>query len=78
MMKRYRFFAHFNRVNMQRGDPKVWTVHFRGQCLQAESISFCVPMTTVYKPNGRQPRATLRGSCVDVVSSSDDKRLIVL
>lgn len=77
-MKGYRFFAHFNRINMQRGDPNVWTLHFRGMCMQAESIKFNVPIQTDYKPNGRQPRATLRGTCVKVLGSSDDKRLIVI
>jgi hypothetical protein len=76
-VRRYRFFAHFNRINMQRGNPNVWTLHFRGMCFQAESIKFNVPITTDFKPNGRQPRATLRGECHVVLSSSDDKRLIV-
>lgn len=65
-MKQYAFFAHFNRINMQRGDPKVWTVHFRGQCIQASNIRFEVPMTTRYRPTGAQPRATLRGKASDV------------
>ena len=60
--KQYRFFAHFNRINMQRGDPKVWTVHFRGQCIQGEGIEFNVPVRTRYRPEGKQPRAVLIGS----------------
>ena len=60
-MKRYRFFAHFNRVNMQRGNPNVWTVHFRGTCVQAREIVFRVFVRTRFKPNGRQPRAVLLG-----------------
>ena len=77
-MKRYRFFAHFNRINMQRGDPKVWTVHIKGTCLQAEEVKFKVPVETRYVPNGRQPRATLRGWCHSIIASSDNKRLIVI
>lgn len=26
-MKPIKFKAHFNRINMQRGNPNVWTVH---------------------------------------------------
>ncbi len=77
-MKAYRFFAHFNRVNMQRGNPKVWTIHVRGQCIQAEQITFRVSLETSYKPNGAQPRATLRGRCHTIIASSDGKRLIVI
>lgn len=77
-MRRYRFFAHFNRNNMQRGNPRVWTLHVHGRCLQAEQITFKVPLKTRYCPNGQQPRATLRGYCSVVLSSSDDNRLTVL
>lgn len=65
-MKRYRFFAHFNRVNMQRKLLKVWTVHFRGQCIQAEGLRFDVPVETKYRPNARQPRAVLIGTAHEV------------
>ncbi len=68
-MKRYRFFVHFNRVNMQRGDPKVWTVHFRGVCYQTQKIRFkgVVELDSDYKPDGRQPRATFRGAAKKVL-----------
>ena len=59
--KHYRFFAHFNRIAMQRGSPLVWTVHFRGACLPAAEVIFRTAMHTRYRPLGRQPRATLRG-----------------
>jgi hypothetical protein len=45
----YKFFAHFNRINMQRGDPKVWTVHYQGTCHQTEEIEFYVPVKTRYR-----------------------------
>lgn len=61
-----RFFAHFNRVNMVRGLPNVWTVHFRGECIQGEAIEFRVPCITRYVPKGKQPRATLRGDAHNV------------
>ena len=60
-MKIYRFFMHFNRVNMQRGSPNVWSVHFRGTCYMTPKVIVGVPIESVYKPNGKQPRVILRG-----------------
>ncbi len=57
----YSFFVHFNRNNMQRGNPNVWTVHWKGKCYPAREVEINVPVTTRYVPNGRQPRATMRG-----------------
>jgi hypothetical protein len=59
--KRLKFRAHFNRVNMQRGNPKVWTVHNSRGCFQGAGISSEVPMRTVFKKNGKQPRAYFEG-----------------
>jgi hypothetical protein len=67
--KRYAFFAHFNRVNMQRKLPQVWTVHFRGTCYQVEGIEFKVPTITRFVPEGKQPRATMRGRAAQVIVS---------
>lgn len=65
----WRFFSHFNRVNMQRGDPRVWTVHFRGVCFQGTEIIFNVPTSTTYRAKGPQPRAKVCGRAhyVDMV-----------
>lgn len=60
-MKPYAFRLHFNRINMQRGEENVWTVHTHGMCLQGREVSCSVPLTTVFNPNGRQPRAYLHG-----------------
>ncbi len=68
----YSFFAHFNRIAMQRGDKACWTVHFRGACLPAVEVNFKVPVITRFKPDGRQPRATLRGKASRVVYSGDN------
>lgn len=57
----WKFFSHFNRINMQRKDPKVWTVHFRNVCYQGTGIIFNVPTSTTYDPDGRQPRAKMVG-----------------
>jgi hypothetical protein len=59
--KTWQFFSHFNRVNMQRKDPNIWTVHFRGACYQGTNIVFNVPTFTTYNPTGTQPRAKIRG-----------------
>jgi hypothetical protein len=52
---------HFNQVNMQRGNPKVWTIHFRGVCHQVKGFRSEIDLYSVYNPTGPQPRATLRG-----------------
>lgn len=67
-MRKYKFFSHFNRVNMFRKDPRVWTVHYRGTCYQGEKIVYRVPTETVFKPEGAQPRARVIGwaSAVEV------------
>lgn len=52
---------HFNRVNMQRKKPQVWTAHNSQSCNQAEKLIIRhngkVLLETVYDPDGRQPRA---------------------
>jgi hypothetical protein len=54
---------HFNRVNMQRGDSRVWSAHNSRSCNQAEKIVVVhdgkVVLETVYDPAKRQPRAYL-------------------
>lgn len=60
-MRPRKFRLHFNRINMQRGNPNVWTVHFSDRCIQARSINVKVPLETIFNPQGRQPRAYLSG-----------------
>jgi len=60
-MRRLKFRAHFNRINMQRGNPRVWTVHNSRGCFQGTEIISKVPMETVFNPTGRQPRAYFTG-----------------
>lgn len=56
------FWLHFNRINVQRGNPDVWTVHLSDQCIQAKSVRVYVPLQTVYKgATARQPRAYMKG-----------------
>lgn len=52
---------HFNRVNMQRKNPNVWTAHNSHGCFQAERVVIMkdgvVIAETVFKPEAKQPRA---------------------
>lgn len=52
---------HFNRVNMQRHDPRVWSAHTHKSCNGATEVSIQyagkVIGRTVYKPEAQQPRA---------------------
>ena len=59
-----KFRLHFNRVNMQRGLSTVWTIHFSDCCIPATEVTVDVPVTTVFRPKGRQPRAWFEGQGV--------------
>jgi len=55
---------HFNRINMQRGDPRVWSAHTSKACHGTEKIVIVrdgeVLLETVFNPGGSQPRAYLQ------------------
>jgi hypothetical protein len=71
MKRRLKFRAHFNRINMQRGNPNVWTVHNSRACYQGKEIHLLVPVKSVFNPGGRQPRAYFEGyGHVEVVGSA--------
>lgn len=59
---------HFNRVNMIRGNPNVWTAHNSRGCFGATKLVIMhggkVVAETVFNPEARQPRAyfTAQGS----------------
>ena len=56
------FWLHFNRINVQRNDPDIWTIHLSDRCIQTRRVEVKVPLETVYKgPEARQPRAFMRG-----------------
>ena len=59
--KKLKTRLHFNRVNMQRGNPKVWTASNSRACNQAEKLVIMhdgkVVAETVFNPTARQPRA---------------------
>ncbi len=61
MKRRLKFRLHFNRINMQRGNPNVWTVHTSRKCFQGDEVHIRVPLITVFKKNGPQPRAYCTG-----------------
>lgn len=70
-MKPKAFRIHFNHINMQRGNPNVWTIHTNGQCIQVKGFTCFVPVETRYNPTGRQPRAYLWGKgIVEVFKNS--------
>lgn len=52
---------HFNRINMQRKDPRVWSAHTSKSCNPSEKIvvkhNGVTVLETVYNPDSRQPRA---------------------
>jgi hypothetical protein len=58
--KAFRF--HFNRINMQRGKPEVWTVHTGGQCIQTREIRCQVPVASHFYPTRQQPRVFFTGT----------------
>ena len=56
------FYLHFNRIAMQRGDPKVWSIRTSRGCYHAAEVQCTVPVETVFKADARSnPRAFLRG-----------------
>ena len=76
-MARTKVKIHFNRVNMQRGTPTVWTVCFKGTCHQGEEIRISIPCKTVFRPEARQPRAWFEGLALSVERSPDGRTLRV-
>ena len=65
-----KFRAHFNRINMQRGNPNVWTVHNSHACYQVQKIDIQVPVESVFNPGGTQPRAYFSGRGVVTIEGS--------
>lgn len=58
---------HFNRVNMQRGDSRVWSAHTSKACNMSETIEIRhkgkVVARTVFKPTKKDnPRAWVETS----------------
>lgn len=59
--KRLMTRVHFNRIAMQRKETHVWTVHNGLGCFQVSEVKILAPLTTVFKPDGIQPRAYFKG-----------------
>jgi hypothetical protein len=56
------FYIHFNRIAMQRGDKRVWSIRTSKGCLHAERVICLVPLETVYKATQKNnPRAFFKG-----------------
>ena len=70
MKRRLKFRLHFNRINMQRGNPNVWTVHNCRGCFQGQRVLVYVPLESVFNKDGKQPRAYFTGKGI-VISRHD-------
>lgn len=58
-------WVHFNRINVQRKDPDIWTVHMSDRCIQIKKVIIKCPLESVYKgPDARQPRAYFKGKAI--------------
>lgn len=61
-MRARKFKVHFNRINMQRGLPTVWTIHMSDRCIPATQVVMDIPVVTHYDPVHDQPRAWFQGN----------------
>lgn len=51
--------VHFRKAGVKSGKP--WTVHVRGKCIPATTVSFNVPIVSVFRPEKKSnPRAWFR------------------
>ncbi len=58
-------WVHFNRINVARKDPDIWTVHMSDRCIQTREVDIRVPLQSIYRgPNARQPRAYFKGKAI--------------
>lgn len=52
---------HFNRINMQRKNPRVWSAHTSKSCNPSEKVIIMHNgvkiLETVFNPDANQPRA---------------------
>jgi hypothetical protein len=63
MQRKLKTRIHFNRIAMQRKDPRVWSAHTSKSCNMSEKIvvmhNGVKILETVFNPSGKQPRAYL-------------------
>lgn len=75
-------YIHFNRIAMQRKDPKVWSIRTSKQCMHAESVMMIdLPLVTIYKPDQKNnPRAFFKcfGYAAWVVDKKMKKEHLIL
>jgi glycine/D-amino acid oxidase-like deaminating enzyme len=56
------FHVHFNRIAMQRKDPKVWTIRTSKGCFHAEQVLIQAEVQSNYVPERKHnPRAFFSG-----------------
>lgn len=65
-MKKYRWFAHYNKPLSQRKGKVMWSLHFKGECHFSEEIQFVVK-SMITKVNKRQPHAVIQGYANEIV-----------
>lgn len=70
-----KFRLHFNRIAMQRGLDTVWTIHLSNKCIPASKVEVKVPVTAVFRPKARQPRAWLEGKGTIVKTANGAYRI---
>lgn len=55
------FYLHYNKNAARQGDAKVWSIKTSKGCFHASRVVLEVPVETVVKSSGHQPRAFLKG-----------------
>lgn len=74
MIKPTIVLVHFRKHGIKQDRP--WTIHYRGQCIPAETVTFKVPTATVFKPNKKtNPRAWIRAK--GIVSVDENGAAVV-
>jgi hypothetical protein len=56
-MRKRRFFFHYHK------QKKMWTVHFRGECMLVHIDRLIIGVPCEGKENKRQPYAVMQGFC---------------
>jgi hypothetical protein len=54
-----RFYFHYNKLQSQKQNKPIMTLHHNNQCLFVEEITCSVPVQS--KINKRQPRVVIQG-----------------
>ena len=69
LMKKYRFWFHYNKPESRKTGKPVMTVHYRDRCIMTNSIECNVATETHHRK--RQPHIVIRGWAGSVGFMSD-------